>query len=89
MQVPNISSETLLDSDIKYIKLLAHFLALFLESQFKMNDIQFFIIQSRFCKALATSPFCFAHSWQRHDSRATLTSGQCNTRSHGTEICHL
>lgn len=39
MQVPNVSSETLLDSDIKYIKLLVCFLALRLENQFKMNDI--------------------------------------------------
>ena len=39
MQVPNISSETLLDSDTKYVKLLVCFLALCLKNQFKMNDI--------------------------------------------------
>lgn len=39
MQVPNVSSETFLDSDIKSIKLLVCFLALCLENQFKMNDI--------------------------------------------------
>lgn len=39
MQVPNVSFETLLDSDIKNMKLLVSFLALHLENQFKMNDI--------------------------------------------------
>lgn len=39
MQEPNVSFKTPLDSDIKCMKLLACFLALCLENQFKMNDI--------------------------------------------------
>lgn len=81
MQVPNVSSETLLDSDTKYIKLLVaswHCVWKISLRWMIFNSSLFKVDSARPWHLLL--PFCFMHCWQWYYSLTLPENGQCNVR---------